>query len=102
MHTAIRVEGGPEIGFGHLIRVRRVNEELLGRGHDVTVVTDNPPTARNNLQDAVEIATNTTTFYEETPHDVLVVDLPADSNSSEVDCLDTDLMQFLTRERRIS
>lgn len=94
MHIAIRADSGPEIGFGHLIRVRRVSEELLGRGHDVTVVTDNPAPARNNLQDAVEITTNTTTFYQETPHDLLIVDLPAESNSSEVDCLDTDLMQF--------
>jgi len=39
MHLTIRADGGPDIGYGHLIRTSALAEELLRRGHQVTYAT---------------------------------------------------------------
>ncbi|MDL0119332.1 UDP-2,4-diacetamido-2,4,6-trideoxy-beta-L-altropyranose hydrolase [Halobacterium salinarum] len=39
MHVAIRADGGPEIGYGHLIRTGALASRLLRRSHRVTYVT---------------------------------------------------------------
>lgn len=44
MHLAIVAEGGPEIGFGHLVRTGALASECLRRGHDVTYLTRTPDT----------------------------------------------------------
>ena len=55
MHLAIRADGGPEIGYGHLMRSGAIAEELLGHGHAVTVATTTPDSAREVFLDAVAI-----------------------------------------------
>ena len=55
MHLAIRVEGGPEIGYGHLIRSNALGEELLKHGHKVTVATATPQTARSIFSTKADI-----------------------------------------------
>jgi UDP-2,4-diacetamido-2,4,6-trideoxy-beta-L-altropyranose hydrolase len=42
MHLTIRADGGPEIGYGHLVRTGALAEELLHRGHRVTYATTTP------------------------------------------------------------
>ena len=42
MHVAIRADGGPEIGYGHLVRTGALATELLERGHRVTYATTTP------------------------------------------------------------
>jgi UDP-2,4-diacetamido-2,4,6-trideoxy-beta-L-altropyranose hydrolase len=64
MHLTIRAEGGPDIGYGHLVRSGAVAEELLNRGHDVTYATTTP--------DAVE---------DVCPPDVRTFSLPTRSDS---------------------
>jgi len=44
--VVIRVDGGPEIGFGHLVRSSALATEILTAGHTVTVATTTPDTAR--------------------------------------------------------
>jgi UDP-2,4-diacetamido-2,4,6-trideoxy-beta-L-altropyranose hydrolase len=46
MQTVIRADGGPDIGYGHLVRTGALAEELLGRGHDVTYATVTPDAVR--------------------------------------------------------
>lgn len=50
-----RVDGGPEIGYGHLVRSGALAEELLTAGHTVTVVTTTPETARTVFPDSVGV-----------------------------------------------
>lgn len=42
MHLGLRVDGGPEIGYGHLMRSGALATEFLTRGHRVTYVTTTP------------------------------------------------------------
>jgi len=46
MHLAIRVDGGPEIGYGHLVRTGALANEINSRGHSVTIATTTPRAAR--------------------------------------------------------
>ncbi|MUV85127.1 UDP-2,4-diacetamido-2,4,6-trideoxy-beta-L-altropyranose hydrolase [Natronomonas sp. CBA1123] len=55
MHVTIRADGGPEIGYGHLIRSSALAEELLTRGHTVSYVTTTPEHAAEVCPDAAEI-----------------------------------------------
>jgi len=54
MHVAIRADGGPEIGYGHLVRSGALTEEILTCGHTVTVATTTPRPAQDIFPDAVE------------------------------------------------
>jgi len=38
----VRADGGPDIGYGHLVRTGALAERLLDRGHAVTYVTTTP------------------------------------------------------------
>jgi spore coat polysaccharide biosynthesis predicted glycosyltransferase SpsG len=53
MHTAIRADGGPDIGYGHLFRSSSLAEEFLTRGHTVTVVTTTLQPAQDVFPDAI-------------------------------------------------
>lgn len=55
MHVAIRVDGGPDIGYGHLIRSNSLIAEILTRGHGVSIATTTPHSARSVIPQAVEI-----------------------------------------------
>lgn len=46
MQTVIRADGGPDIGYGHLVRTGALAEELLDRGYDVTYATVTPDAVR--------------------------------------------------------
>jgi UDP-2,4-diacetamido-2,4,6-trideoxy-beta-L-altropyranose hydrolase len=55
MHLAIRADGGPEIGYGHLIRSNALTEEMLARGNEVTVATTTPNAAQSVFPNRVNI-----------------------------------------------
>jgi UDP-2,4-diacetamido-2,4,6-trideoxy-beta-L-altropyranose hydrolase len=55
MHLAIRADGGPEIGYGHLIRSNSIAEELITRDHEVTAATTTPGPVRSIFPDTIEI-----------------------------------------------
>ena len=55
MHLAIRADGGPEIGYGHLIRSNALAEEFRSRDYKVTVATTTPQPARSVFSDAVGV-----------------------------------------------
>ena len=55
MHALLRVDGGPTIGYGHLMRMRALTEALQAAGHQVHVATATPAPARSVLPDAVAI-----------------------------------------------
>jgi UDP-2,4-diacetamido-2,4,6-trideoxy-beta-L-altropyranose hydrolase len=42
MHVVIGADGGPDIGYGHLVRTGALAEKLLSRGHEVTYATTTP------------------------------------------------------------
>lgn len=54
MHLTIRADGGPEIGYGHLVRSGALAEKLLEQGHTVTVATTTPDAVREVFPTAVE------------------------------------------------
>jgi len=53
MHLAIRADGGPDIGYGHLSRSSAVAEEYLNRGHTITVATTTLQPAQEIFPDEV-------------------------------------------------
>jgi spore coat polysaccharide biosynthesis predicted glycosyltransferase SpsG len=55
MHALLRVDGGPTIGYGHLMRMRALTEALQAAGHAVRVATATPAPARAVLPDAVSV-----------------------------------------------
>jgi UDP-2,4-diacetamido-2,4,6-trideoxy-beta-L-altropyranose hydrolase len=55
MHIVIRSDGGPEIGYGHLVRTSALAELALERGHRVTCATVTPDAAQSVYPDEVRI-----------------------------------------------
>lgn len=51
----LRVDGGPKIGYGHLVRSSALAEELLTAGHTVTVATTTPEPAGTIFPEAINI-----------------------------------------------
>jgi spore coat polysaccharide biosynthesis predicted glycosyltransferase SpsG len=47
VHLVIRADGGPEIGYGHLVRTGALAELALERGHSITCVTTTPKAAHS-------------------------------------------------------
>ena len=54
MHVLIRADGGPEIGYGHLVRTGALAGEMLRRGHRVTYATTTPNHVADVCPDGVE------------------------------------------------
>ena len=75
MHLAIRADGGPGIGYGHLVRTSALATEVLRRGHSVTYATTTPGPVT-----------------EVCPSDTETVDLPSRTDASPlVDWLDGEV-----------
>jgi spore coat polysaccharide biosynthesis predicted glycosyltransferase SpsG len=55
MHVGLRVDGGPAIGYGHLVRTSALATELLADNHKVTVATTTPHPARTVFPNATGI-----------------------------------------------
>jgi spore coat polysaccharide biosynthesis predicted glycosyltransferase SpsG len=55
MTVVIRVDGGPEIGYGHLIRSSALCEEIITAGQTVTVATATPESTRAIFPDTVAL-----------------------------------------------
>ncbi len=51
----LRVDGGPQIGYGHLIRTSSLAEELLTQNNTITVATATPKSAESVFPDQVDI-----------------------------------------------
>lgn len=54
MHVAVRADGGPSIGYGHLVRTSALATRLLVAGHEVTYATTTPDPVRDDCPDGVE------------------------------------------------
>lgn len=57
MHLAIRADGGPEIGYGHLVRSSAVAEVATSTDARVTVATTTPDSARDVFPDQIAVHT---------------------------------------------
>lgn len=55
MDVVVRADGGPSIGYGHLVRTSALSEKLLARGHNVTYATATPDQVRETCSDAVSV-----------------------------------------------
>lgn len=55
MHLAIRADGGPRIGFGHLFRSGAMAAYALSEGDRVTYVTETPKHTRTAAPDGVDV-----------------------------------------------
>lgn len=53
----MRADGGPKIGYGHLIRTGALASELLDRGHRITYATTTPTNVREVCPSKVEVRT---------------------------------------------
>lgn len=51
MHLVIRADGNQKIGYGHLFRSKSLADEFLNLGHDVTIATNTPQSARRVYSD---------------------------------------------------
>ncbi|WP_135854104.1 PseG/SpsG family protein [Halorussus salinus] len=68
MHFGLRADGGPERGFGHLVRTRTLARELLDRGHAVTYLSKTPESVER-VCDAEELAVVSVPTEEEADDD---------------------------------
>lgn len=57
MHVAIRADGGPDIGYGHLMRSNALAEVLQRRGHELTVATTTPRSAKSVFPETTQFVT---------------------------------------------
>lgn len=55
MHLIVRVDGGPEIGFGHLVRTSTIAREVIDHGGQVTCATTTLESARKVFPDDTEV-----------------------------------------------
>lgn len=62
LHVVIRADGGPRIGYGHLVRSRALAEVFLDQGHRVTCATTTP----NNVRDVYPAGVNVYSLTSET------------------------------------
>lgn len=56
MHLVIRTDGGPDIGYGHLVRTSALAREFIPRGHSVTFATTTPRQAREVCPNSVNVS----------------------------------------------
>lgn len=83
MRVGIRADGGPSIGFGHLIRTSAVAAECIRRGDSVLYFTTTPEAVSTILPEYIEVITLDTTndptevlrFLDECAIDTLFLDL---------------------------
>lgn len=57
MRLCIRADGGPSIGYGHLVRTGAIAERAIERGHEVTYATTTPDRVREVCPSAVGTTT---------------------------------------------
>jgi spore coat polysaccharide biosynthesis predicted glycosyltransferase SpsG len=57
MYVVVRADGGPEIGYGHLVRTGALASKLLDRGHKVTYATATPKHVREVCPAGVDMLT---------------------------------------------
>jgi UDP-2,4-diacetamido-2,4,6-trideoxy-beta-L-altropyranose hydrolase len=57
VHLAIRADGGPDIGYGHLIRTSALASEAVSRGHRVTYATTTPAAVADSCPDSTSMTT---------------------------------------------
>ena len=55
MHVAIRADGGPSIGYGHLVRTGALADRVIDGGGRVTYTTRTPRAARTVVPDSAEV-----------------------------------------------
>lgn len=57
MHVALRADGGPKRGYGHLSRTATLARELFSRGHTVTYLTRTPDAVEEVRPSGVGVVT---------------------------------------------
>lgn len=55
VHVVIRADGGPDIGYGHLVRTSALAREVRSRGHEVTYATTTPAAVEDTCPDGVSV-----------------------------------------------
>lgn len=55
MHVVVRADGGPDIGYGHLVRTSALAAEFQARGHEVTYATVTPQHVRTTCPSSVGV-----------------------------------------------
>lgn len=91
MRYILCVDGGPQIGFGHAARMGTLATTLLERGHEVTVLSQTRSYVRGLIPtgaNVVEAPDGYPAALRRFEAAATVIDLPSDSESTEV-TLDT-------------
>jgi UDP-2,4-diacetamido-2,4,6-trideoxy-beta-L-altropyranose hydrolase len=55
VHVVIRADGGPDIGYGHLVRTSTLAKEVRSRGHAVTYATTTPEAVKDTYSDSISV-----------------------------------------------
>lgn len=92
MRLVVRADGGPDVGYGHLVRTAAIAERFLDEGHDVTYATRNHSAVEQACPEAVEVAP----LNEGDAHESFVRWL----GSNESDLALIDSYEVGTREQR--
>ena len=70
MKIAIRADGGPEKGFGHIVRSGTVAKEFLEKGHEVYYFTSSPEAVKSRLPNAEIVEISRKNHKEETVREI--------------------------------
>lgn len=76
MNLVIRVDGGSELGYGHLIRSKTLAEEFLNHDHEISVATTTIQPVREVFPDLVEIVELNSRDDPEPFKDWIIANLP--------------------------
>lgn len=102
MHVALRADGGPKRGYGHLSRTATLARELLSRGHAVTSVTRTPDAVEAVGPSGVEVVTVPDEAVDSTP-DAEAESVAARVSERDADALVVDLgARPLDYQRRLN
>ncbi|WP_254761515.1 UDP-2,4-diacetamido-2,4,6-trideoxy-beta-L-altropyranose hydrolase [Natrinema marinum] len=92
MRVGIRADGGPSIGFGHLVRTGAIAAECLRRGDTVVYFTTTPDSVSTTLPDPITMETLDTA---DDPTEVVQA-----LNECTIDTLFVDLFEADTKYQR--
>jgi len=92
MHLAIRADGGPNIGYGHLVRTGALAEYALKNGNCVTYATRTPEHTHETCPQGVNIVA----LDAEQPHAAFLEWL----SNARPDCVLTDSYEVDTADQR--
>lgn len=92
MHVALRADGGPQRGYGHLSRTATLARELRSRGHAVTYLTRTPAATEEVRPSGVEVRELSEDDPGVEPEAEVEPEARAEAVAEQVSALDADAL----------